>query len=54
MKDGHRILYRSHVKAHAKVLVQDPCPFGHPIVLTVAPMVLERFRAHFHVHAHFG
>ena len=40
MKDGHRIPYKSHIKAPTKLLISDPCPFGQLIILTVAGSVL--------------
>ena len=36
IKAGHRVLYRIYIKAPAKVLIWDPCPFGSPVILTVA------------------
>ena len=28
--------YRNHILASTKLLLQDPCPFGQPVILTVA------------------
>ena len=31
-------IYGDYIKAPTKVLILDPCPFGQPIILTVAHM----------------
>ena len=36
LEGGHGILYGDSIKAAAKVLIQDPCHFGQPRILTVA------------------
>ena len=38
MKDRHRILYGGFIKGRTEVLIQNLCPFGQPIILTVAYM----------------
>ena len=36
IEDGHRVLYMGYIVAPTKVFIEDPCPFGQPIILTVA------------------
>ena len=39
-KDGRVISYKTNLRAQLKfkVLTEDPCPFGLPVTLTVAPV----------------
>ena len=36
MNDGHRLLCRDSTKAPTQLLLWDPCPFGVPVILTLA------------------
>ena len=39
-------LYTNNIKAPAKLLIQDRCPFGQPRIVTVDHMGCERVRRH--------
>ena len=47
VKDGHRVLYTGTnplwALGSAKVLTDDPCPFGLPEIFTVAHMSYRQY-----------